>query len=86
MGVSGRRARKSVATARLFPPPQVTLRPAEHEGPGRPAHRFHSFPAVALFDPRSTNRYFFFAFLGYCNCACAAARRAIGTRNGEQLT
>jgi len=35
--------------------------------------------------PRSSS-YFFFAFLGYCNCACAAARRAIGTRNGEQLT
>ena len=25
-------------------------------------------------------------FRGYRICACAAARRAIGTRNGEQLT
>lgn len=30
--------------------------------------------------------FFSFYLIGFSNAACAAASRAIGTRNGEQLT
>ena len=33
-----------------------------------------------------SNAIRFTVYLGFLSCACAAAIRAIGTRNGEQLT